>query len=102
MYDLPHRQVLCTPHLGANTAEAQERVAKDIASQIVQASKGGALVGLVNAPALASATSAACRPWLQLAEALGTLARKVTPPADGTPYSVALDLHGESRGMERI
>ena len=42
-----HPKVLCTPHLGASTVEAQKRVAKEIAEQIVDASQGKSIIGLV-------------------------------------------------------
>ena len=43
-----HPKVLCTPHLGASTIEAQKRVAFEIAEQIVGASKGSSVIGLVS------------------------------------------------------
>lgn len=47
-----HPNVLCTPHLGASTVEAQNRVALDIAEQIVKFVKHGKLEGGVNADKL--------------------------------------------------
>ena len=47
-----HPNVLCTPHLGASTVEAQNRVALDIAEQIVKFVKHGKLEGGVNADRL--------------------------------------------------
>ena len=44
-----HPKVLCTPHLGASTVEAQKRVALEIAQQIVDGSEGKPMVGLVRA-----------------------------------------------------
>lgn len=44
-----HRNVVCTPHLGASTTEAQNRVALDIADQIVKFVREGKLEGGVNA-----------------------------------------------------
>ena len=43
-----HPKVLATPHLGGNTIEAQLRIAKVISKQIVDASKGEGIVGLVS------------------------------------------------------
>ena len=42
-----HPKVLCTPHLGASTVEAQKRVAVEIAEQIVESTKGNPMIGLV-------------------------------------------------------
>jgi len=47
-----HVNVICTPHLGASTAEAQNRVALDIAEQIVKFAKNQQLIGGVNADKL--------------------------------------------------
>ncbi|VDM42839.1 unnamed protein product [Toxocara canis] len=44
-----HPKVICTPHLGASTNEAQERVANEIAENIVALNNGTGLYGAVNA-----------------------------------------------------
>jgi len=43
-----HPNVVCTPHLGASTKEAQLRVAKEIAEQFVDATKGKSYFGVVS------------------------------------------------------
>jgi D-3-phosphoglycerate dehydrogenase len=43
-----HPAVICTPHLGASTAEAQINVARDIAIQMADALEGKSYVGVVN------------------------------------------------------
>uniref|UniRef100_A0A915KF48 D-3-phosphoglycerate dehydrogenase n=1 Tax=Romanomermis culicivorax TaxID=13658 RepID=A0A915KF48_ROMCU len=43
-----HKNVVCTPHIGASTVEAQNRVAQEIAEQIVAYNKGEQLMGAVN------------------------------------------------------
>lgn len=43
-----NEKVICTPHLGASTKEAQENVAIDIANQVVEALKNGVIVNAVN------------------------------------------------------
>jgi len=45
---LGHPKVVCTPHLGASTSEAQVRVCEEIAEQFVQFFKGEEFVGAVN------------------------------------------------------
>ena len=42
-----HPNVVCTPHLGASTKEAQLRVAKEIGEQIVDAIQGRGYFGIV-------------------------------------------------------
>jgi D-3-phosphoglycerate dehydrogenase len=49
---LPHPKMVCTPHLGASTAEAQIRVAEEIGQQFVGFFKGTSLVGAINADAI--------------------------------------------------
>lgn len=89
-------QVICTPHLGANTVEAQRRVALEIAQQIVDMAKGRPLTGVVNAPALTNASNEAFKPWIELAQALGYLANHLSKPADTPTLSISVDLYGEA------
>ncbi|KAH9370495.1 hypothetical protein HPB48_020545 [Haemaphysalis longicornis] len=69
-----HPKVICTPHLGANTKEAQLRVAQEIAEQFVALSKGLAVPGVVNAPSLAQTQVPENKPWADLGIALGKIA----------------------------
>ncbi|CAH6927897.1 D-3-phosphoglycerate dehydrogenase [Phodopus roborovskii] len=68
-----HENVISCPHLGASTKEAQSRCGEEIAVQFVDMVKGKSLTGVVNAQALTSAFSPHTKPWIGLAEALGTL-----------------------------
>jgi len=43
-----HKNTICTPHIGASTIEAQQRVAEEIAEQIVAFSENQKLCGNVN------------------------------------------------------
>ncbi|XP_030065711.1 D-3-phosphoglycerate dehydrogenase [Microcaecilia unicolor] len=74
-----HPHVICCPHLGASTYEAQRRCGEEIAVQIVELAKKKALVGAVNAPALISAFAPQTKPWIKLGEALGALIRACIP-----------------------
>jgi D-3-phosphoglycerate dehydrogenase len=71
--------VICTPHLGASTKEAQEKVALEIAHQIISLLKKGILINAVNTPSLSPETLALTKPYLALAEALGKLAAQLYP-----------------------
>ncbi|NXT22842.1 SERA dehydrogenase, partial [Syrrhaptes paradoxus] len=68
-----HPNVICCPHLGASTREAQSRCGKEIAMQIVDMAAGKGLAGVVNGQALSKAFSPQTKPWIALARALGTL-----------------------------
>jgi len=65
---LQHPKVVCTPHLGASTAEAQTRVAEEVAAAIVAASQGKGVPGLVNLKEFSNGFSS---PIFLLAQAMG-------------------------------
>lgn len=68
--------VILTPHIGANTIEAQDRVAVQTAEMVVEALRGSIFVSAVNLPfeGLADATAA---PMIDLAEKLGLFASQL-------------------------
>merc|ERR1712146_462847 len=68
-----HLRVHTTPHLGANTTDAQVRVAKDIAVQISDIFEQKDFVGVINAPNMDFARKKQLLPFVQLAEKLGSL-----------------------------
>jgi phosphoserine aminotransferase len=71
---LQHPNVICTPHLGASTEEAQEKVAKEIASQFVDAFEGRRYAGIVNAKILSLLHERKdLMTWVDLAERMGSL-----------------------------
>lgn len=75
---LTHPHVLCTPHLGASTEEAQRKVAREVAQQMCDAFRGRGFVGVVNAAHLGLlAARPALAPYVRLAEALGSLQAQV-------------------------
>jgi D-3-phosphoglycerate dehydrogenase len=71
---LNHPKMVCTPHLGASTSEAQLRVAEEIAEQFVDFFRGIKLVGAVNAGNASDALSGPNKPWYTLAKRLGLVA----------------------------
>ncbi|XP_076167662.1 hydroxypyruvate reductase [Ptiloglossa arizonensis] len=76
---IAHPQVVATPHLGASTAEAQERVALEIAQQFLALSGKSsryAVTGVVNAPILTAAMTDENAPWIKLSKRLGQLAAR--------------------------
>eukprot|EP01038_Epipyxis_sp_PR26KG_P007546 gene7546-10283_t len=69
-----HPNVIVTPHLGASTFDAQERVAKAIAENMSDIYDGGAFIGVVNAPDLgAIAKQEHIFPYVMLAERIGSM-----------------------------
>lgn len=70
--------IIVTPHLGASTAEAQERVAVDVAEQILRVLDGEPAAYAVNAPLTAPETMTLVGPFLSTAEMLGALATQLS------------------------
>ncbi|HUS69050.1 MAG TPA: phosphoglycerate dehydrogenase [Kofleriaceae bacterium] len=68
-----HPRVICTPHLGASTEEAQEKVAIEVAEQLVAFAESGEVRNAVNAAALAPELKGQLAPWLDLCTRLGAL-----------------------------
>lgn len=87
-----HPKVVATPHLGASTEEAQEKVAIQIAEQIADALKERGIVGAVNAAALQAGVPGEIKPYLQLAEKLGSLLAQVM---NGQLKELSVELNGE-------
>ncbi|XP_051163164.1 hydroxypyruvate reductase-like [Leptopilina boulardi] len=76
---IQHPKVIATPHLGASTAEAQQRVAVEIAEQLLALSGKSTkynVTGIVNAPILTAAMSEENVPWIELSKKLGQLIGK--------------------------
>lgn len=70
---LQHPRVIATPHLGASTEEAQEKVATQIAQQVADFLKERGATGAVNAEVVRLATRKEIKPFVLLAERLGSL-----------------------------
>jgi D-3-phosphoglycerate dehydrogenase len=70
--------VIATPHLGAATTEAQENVALQIAEQMSDYLTTGAVVNALNMPSLSAEEAARLKPYMKLAEQLGSFAGQLT------------------------
>ncbi len=64
--------VICTPHLGASTEEAQENVAISVAEQVVSYLTKGSVKNAVNLPSLSAEDMERIGPYLDLTERLGS------------------------------
>jgi D-3-phosphoglycerate dehydrogenase len=87
-----HPRVVATPHVGASTNEAQERVGTDIAIQVRDFLKGGVIQQAVNFFSFPGELFDEVRPALDLAERLGTL---LAEACEGTPERLEIGLYGE-------
>lgn len=70
--------VICTPHLGASTTEAQENVALQIAEQIADYLLTGAVTNALNMASVSAEEAPRLAPYMKLAEQLGSFAGQVT------------------------
>ena len=73
-----HPNVVSTPHLGAATSEAQENVALQVAEQMSDYLLRGAISNAVNFPSISAEEAPKLRPFIALAEKLGSFAGQLT------------------------
>jgi D-3-phosphoglycerate dehydrogenase len=73
-----HPNVVCTPHLGAATTEAQENVALQVAEQMADYLLRGAISNAVNFPSISAEEAPKLKPFIALAERLGSFAGQLT------------------------
>ena len=76
-----HPNVICTPHLGASTSEAQVNVAIQVAEQMSDFLLNGAVSNAVNMPSITAEEAPKLKPYMKLASQLGRLAGQTTESA---------------------
>ncbi len=100
LFGLPN--VVCTPHLGASTTEAQENVALQVAEQMSAYLNTGAVENALNMPSVTAEEAKVMGPWLKLVEHLGAFIAQMTAEPikainilyDGTVANMNLDALG--------
>jgi len=92
-----HPRVVATPHIGAATAEAQERVGTDIAIQVRDFLKGGVIQQAVNFFSLSGDVYDQVRPAMELAARLGSFVAQV---CRGAMERVEVGLYGDVRELD--
>ncbi|WP_293572933.1 phosphoglycerate dehydrogenase [Phaeobacter sp.] len=76
LFGLPN--VVCTPHLGAATTEAQENVALQVAEQMSNYLLDGAVENALNMPSVTAEEAKVMGPWIKLADHLGSFAGQMS------------------------
>ncbi len=76
-----HPNLVCTPHLGAATVEAQVNVAMQVAEQISAYLNTGAVENALNMPSISAEDAPRLKPYLKLAEQLGSFAGQISESA---------------------
>ncbi len=92
-----HANVICTPHLGASTNEAQENVALQVAEQMSDYLVRGAISNALNFPSITAEEAPRLRPMIELAERLGSFAGQLT---DAPIREVRVTYEGEVAGLK--
>ena len=89
---LDHERAVTTPHIAASTNEAQHRVAQQVTEQLVKALSGEPVDTAVNSVAVRLAAQPEIRPYLDLADRLGSLAGQLI---DGQPEVLKIRFYGD-------
>jgi D-3-phosphoglycerate dehydrogenase len=92
-----HPRVVATPHVGAATAEAQERVGTDIAVQVRDYLKGGVIQHAVNFFSLSGDVYDQVKPAIEMGERLGLFLGQVCP---GSFERIEIGLYGDFRDLD--
>jgi D-3-phosphoglycerate dehydrogenase len=94
LFGLPN--VVCTPHLGASTSEAQENVAIQVAEQMADYLVKGAVSNALNMPSITAEEAPRLLPFVKLAENLGTFAGQLT---ETTIHGLTIEYAGDVAEM---
>jgi D-3-phosphoglycerate dehydrogenase / 2-oxoglutarate reductase len=82
---------ICTPHLGASTTEAQVNVALQVAEQLADYLVNGGVTNALNVPSLSAEEAPKLRPYMALAEKLGSLVGQL---AHGNLTRISIEREG--------
>lgn len=93
--------VVCTPHLGAATAEAQENVALQVADQMADYLLTGAVSNAINMPSVTAEEAPRLKPYMELARLLGSMAGQLTAVQDGAIRAIRVEYEGAAAELNR-
>jgi D-3-phosphoglycerate dehydrogenase / 2-oxoglutarate reductase len=85
-------RLICTPHLGASTREAQTNVAVAVASQIIAYLGSGTVINAVNAPSVTGELLVRVGPYLTLGEKMGLIQAQINK---GAIEEVRIEYYGD-------
>jgi D-3-phosphoglycerate dehydrogenase / 2-oxoglutarate reductase len=91
--------VVCTPHLGAATAEAQENVALQVAEQMSDFLLTGAVANAINMASVSAEDAPRLRPYLELCRLLGAFAGQLTQAREGAIHKVVVEYEGQAAAL---
>ncbi|HEY1410591.1 MAG TPA: phosphoglycerate dehydrogenase, partial [Rhodopila sp.] len=91
--------VVCTPHLGAATAEAQENVALQVAEQMSDFLLTGAVTNAINMASVSAEEAPRLKPYLELCRLLGAFAGQLTQAREGAIQKVTIEYEGQAAAL---
>ncbi len=91
--------VVCTPHLGAATAEAQENVALQVAEQMSDFLLSGAVTNAINMASVSAEDAPRLKPYMDLCRLLGAFAGQLTHSREGVIRRVTIEYEGQAAGL---
>jgi len=89
---IAHPKMLVTPHLGANTFEAQKNVAVDVSKEIVNYVDGRPLSNAVNIPRFDPDQMEQMKPYMKLISIIGDFISQLAPP---NPNKITFTYNGK-------
>ena len=93
--------VVCTPHLGAATAEAQENVALQVADQMADYLLTGAVSNAINMPSVTAEEAPRLKPYMALAQLLGGMAGQLTAARGNVIKAIRVEYEGHVAELNR-
>ena len=87
-------KIICTPHLGAATAEAQENVALQVAEQMSDFLLTGAVSNAINMASVSAEDAPRLKPYMELCRLLGAFAGQMTQAQEGVIRRVVIEYEG--------
>ena len=89
--------LVATPHLGASTTEAQVNVAIQVAEQMADFLVSGGVTNALNMPALSAEEAPKLRPYMELADKLGSLIGQL----EGRLNGIAIEVEGAAAQLNQ-
>ena len=90
-------RLICTPHLGASTREAQTNVAVAVAHQIIDCLIDGTIINAVNVPSVSGDLLKKIGPYMRVGDRMGCLQAQL---ASGPVKTVTIEYTGDFKGMD--
>jgi D-3-phosphoglycerate dehydrogenase / 2-oxoglutarate reductase len=89
---LQNPNIIVTPHLGASTVEAQEKVAQEVSTEIIDILETKSIRNAINMPQMSGETQAKMQPYLLLGEQIGQLVLQLLKQA---PSKIDINYYGD-------